>query len=85
MNGRNKDQQQEALPRWTEHHIAAAPQKIEKDFIGRRVLVIIIGVAKFLDEFGSGRKRGQYCAGNSESPEFFVASIIAEFGDEARL
>ena len=33
---------------------------------------MIVVVAKFLDEFGSGRKCGQYWAGNSEETEILL-------------
>ena len=66
MNGRNEDQQQEPLPHRSERRVAAASQKIEKDFIGRGVLVMIVVVVKFSDEFERGRKHGQYWTGNSK-------------------
>ena len=50
MNGRNKDQQQEPLRHLPEQRVAAAPQKIEKDFIGRRVLLMFVVVAEFPHE-----------------------------------
>ena len=83
MNGRNEDQQQESLPHRTKRHIVAAAQKIEEEFIGRGVLIIIVVVSKFLDEFGSGRKRGQYCAGIGEESKFSEAAIMAKFDNEA--
>ena len=33
MNGRNEDQQQKPLPHRLEQRVAAAPQKVAKDFI----------------------------------------------------
>ena len=66
MNGRNEDQQQEPLPHRSEQRVAAASQKIEKDFIGRRVLLMVVVVPQFADEFEARRKRGQYWAGSSK-------------------
>jgi hypothetical protein len=37
------------------------------------------------ESIGGGRKCGHDFAGNREQPKFFLASIIAEFGDEAFL
>ena len=54
MNGRNEDQQQEPLPHRLEWRVTPASQKIEKDIIGRWMLVKIVtsGLLKF-----SGRVR----------------------------
>ena len=85
MNGRNEDQQQKPLPHRLEQRVAAASQQVAKDFIGRGVLIVIVVVAKFLDEFGRRRKRSQYRACNSKEPKLFAASVIAEFSDNAGL
>ena len=75
MNGRNEDQQQEPLPHRSEQRVAAASQEIEKDFIGRGVLVIIVVVAKFLDEFGR-RSETQTVSGWKQR----IAEILRGFG-----
>lgn len=66
MNGRNEDQQQEPLPHRLERRAAPASQKIEKDIIGRGMLVMVVLVLKFPHELERVRERGQYWAGDSK-------------------
>ena len=83
MNGRNEDQQEEPLPHRTEWNVRASRKEIEKHILRRWILHGAFVAVKLLDEVERGRKCDQDLAGSGEFPEFFAASIIAEFGHES--
>ena len=81
MNGRDKDQQQESLRNRTEGRVGSSRNKLKKDWIGRRILLMTF--MEVLGEVKRGGKRGEDPARSGQQSELFPTSIVTQLGDEA--
>ena len=81
MDGRDEDQQQESLRNRTEGGVGGSRDKLEKDGIGRRILLISSWRCSTRSSAVGNVER--VWTRSREQSELFLSAIIVQLGDQA--